>query len=48
MPLAVATQEKILSSEYEVEHIWAQHPSYEMSAAEDIGTPGRMSIGLVT
>ena len=35
VPLAVATQEKILSSEYEVEHIWAQHPSYEMSAAEE-------------
>ena len=30
VPLAVATQEKILSSEYEVEHIWAQHPSYEL------------------
>ena len=30
VPLAVATQEKILSSEYEVEHIWAQHPSYAM------------------
>ena len=34
VPLAVATQEKILSSEYEVEHIWAQHPSYEMGAEE--------------
>ena len=34
VPLAVATQEKILSSEYEVEHIWAQHPSYEMDAEE--------------
>ena len=34
VPLAVATQEKILSSEYEVEHIWAQHPSYEMEAEE--------------
>lgn len=32
--LAVATQEKILSSEYEVEHIWAQHPSSEMGAEE--------------
>ncbi len=34
VPLAVATQERILSSEYEVEHIWAQHPSYEMGAEE--------------
>ena len=34
VPLAVATQEKILSSDYEVEHIWAQHPSYEMGAEE--------------
>ncbi len=34
VPLAVATQEKLLSSEYEVEHIWAQHPSYEMGAEE--------------
>ena len=36
VPLAVATQEKILSSEYEVEHIWAQHPSYEMGAEETV------------
>ena len=35
VPLAVATQEKILSSDYEVEHIWAQHPSYEMSVEEE-------------
>ena len=34
VPLAVATQEKILSSEYEVEHVWAQHPSYKMGAEE--------------
>ncbi len=34
VPLAVATQEKILSSDYEVEHIWAQHPSCEMDAEE--------------
>ena len=34
VPLAVATQERILSSDYEVEHIWAQHPSYEMGAEE--------------
>ena len=36
VPLAVATQEKILSSEYEVEHVWAQHPSYEMGAKEQM------------
>ncbi len=36
VPLAVATQEKILSSEYEVEHVWAQHPSYEMGAEEEL------------
>ena len=35
VPLAVATQEKILSSDYEVEHIWAQHPSYEMGTDEE-------------
>ena len=35
VPLAVATQEKILSSEYEVEHVWAQRPSYEMGAEEE-------------
>ena len=34
VPLAVATQEKILSSEYQVEHIWAQHPSLEMGDEE--------------
>ena len=34
VPLAVATQEKSLSSDYEVEHIWAQHPSYKMGAEE--------------
>ena len=34
VPLAVSTQEKILSSEYEVEHIWAQRPSHEMGAEE--------------
>lgn len=34
LPLAVATQEKVLSSEYEVEHIWAQQPSEEMGAEE--------------
>ena len=32
--LAVATQEKFLSSDYEVEHIWAQQPSYNMDAEE--------------
>lgn len=35
VPLAVATQEKILSSDYEVEHIWAQQPSYEMGTEEE-------------
>ena len=35
VPLAVATQEKLLSSEYEVEHIWAQHPSCKMDAEEE-------------
>ena len=31
VPLALSTQEKILSSDYEVEHIWAQSPAIEMS-----------------
>ena len=35
VPLAVSTQEKILSSDYEVEHIWAQNPSYEMGSEEE-------------
>jgi len=35
VPLALATQEKILSSDYEVEHIWAQSPSYEMGTEEE-------------
>ena len=35
VPLAVSTQEAILSSEYEVEHIWAQHPSCEMNTEEE-------------
>ena len=35
VPLAVSTQEDILSDAYEVEHIWAQHPSYEMEAEEE-------------
>ena len=35
VPLAVSTQESILSSEYEVEHIWAQHPSGEMGILEE-------------
>lgn len=34
VPLAVTTQDRLLSSEYEVEHIWAQHPSYEMDSEE--------------
>ena len=36
VPLAVSTQEAILSSEYEVEHIWAQHPSSEMNTEEKV------------
>ena len=36
VPLAVATQEKILLSDYEVEHIWAQHPSHKMCAEEEL------------
>ena len=35
VPLAVASQENILSSDYEVEHIWAQSPSYEMGVEEE-------------
>ena len=35
VPLAVSTQEAILSSKYEVEHIWAQHPSCEMGTEEE-------------
>ena len=31
VPLALSTQERILSSEYEVEHIWAQTPAAEMT-----------------
>ena len=34
VPLTVSTQEIILSSEYEVEHIWAQRPSCEMDTEE--------------
>ena len=34
VPLAVSTQENILSSDYEVEHIWAQNPSCEMGTEE--------------
>ena len=34
VPLAASTQEEILSSEYEVEHIWAQRPSCEMGTEE--------------
>ena len=35
VPLAVTTQERILTSEYEVEHVWAQHPSYKMGVEEE-------------
>ena len=34
VPLALSTQEKILTPTYEVEHIWAQHPSLKMSEDE--------------
>ena len=34
VPLAFSTQEQILTSDYEVEHIWAQNPSEELSEAE--------------
>ena len=36
VPLAVSTQETILSSEYQVEHIWAQRPSHEMNIVEQL------------
>ena len=36
VPLAFTTQEELLSSEYEVEHIWAQHPSEELSEEDNI------------
>ena len=36
VPLARSTQEKILSSNYEVEHIWAQHPADEISEDETL------------
>ena len=36
LPLALSTREKILSSDYEVEHIWAQSPSSEMSEDEEV------------
>ena len=36
LPLALSTREKILSSGYEVEHIWAQSPSSEMSEDEEV------------
>lgn len=32
--LGISTREKILTSAYEVEHIWAQHPAEEMSDEE--------------
>ena len=35
VPLTVSLQEKILSPEYEVEHIWAQHPSCKMGTEEE-------------
>ena len=36
MPLALSTQEELLTSDYEVEHIWAQNPSWEMSEDEEL------------
>ena len=35
VPLAVATQQEILTAEYEVEHIWPQNPSYAMDVEEE-------------
>lgn len=34
VPMFLSTREKILTSAYEVEHIWAQHPSTELSEDE--------------
>ena len=36
MSLDLSTQEKILTADYQVEHIWAQHPQIEMSEDEDL------------
>ena len=36
VPLDLSTQEKILTGDYQVEHIWAQHPQIEMPEDEDI------------
>ena len=35
IPLSARTQERILTSDYQVEHIWAQHPPSEMSEGEE-------------
>ena len=35
VPLALATQEGILTSDYEVEHIWAQQPAQKLSEIEE-------------
>ncbi len=35
VPLAVATQESVLTAEYEVEHIWPQNPSHAMDVEEE-------------
>lgn len=45
LPLASITQEELLSSGYEVEHIWAQHPSEELSE-EEKATHSRLVHGL--
>ena len=36
MALALSTQEELLTADYEVEHIWAQHPVDEMSVDEEL------------
>ena len=36
MALALSTQEELLTADYEVEHIWAQHPVDEISVDEEL------------
>jgi len=35
VPLAISTQEDILTSDYEVEHVWAQNPARSLSEIEE-------------
>ncbi|MCY4578354.1 MAG: HNH endonuclease family protein, partial [Chloroflexi bacterium] len=35
VPLAISTQEEILTSDYEVEHVWAQNPARSLSEIEE-------------